>query len=74
MAEWSVSDELDKQVRSHLSDHGDWGFSDFIDKAVRRQILRDTIRDIRERNADLDPQLIEEEVNRAVEEARADRS
>lgn len=76
MAEWTlhVPDDLDSQVRSHVAEHGGGGLAEYVEKAVRRQMLWDTVETIRARNADVDPQTIEAEVNQAVDEVRANRS
>jgi hypothetical protein len=76
MAEWTlhVQDELDSQVRSHVAKHGGGTLTEYVEKAVRRQMFWDTVETIRTRNADVDPQTIEAEVNQAVDEVRANRS
>ena len=75
MAEWNVPvpDDLDSRVRSHVADHGGGELSAYVKKAVRRQMLSDTIRDIRQRSADADPQVIEQEINEAVAAVRENR-
>ena len=57
LARWTVkvSKETDIAVRSYLAEHGGrkGDLSKFIERAVRREVLRATVRDIQERNADL---------------------
>jgi Ribbon-helix-helix domain len=68
LARWTVkvSKETDIAVRSYLAEHGGskGDLSKFIERAIRREVLRATVRDIQERNADLPaaevPALIEE--------------
>jgi hypothetical protein len=57
LARWTVkvSKETDTAVRSYLAEHGGkkGDLSKFIEHAVRKEVLRATVRDIQERNADL---------------------
>ena len=57
LARWTVkvSKETDIAVRSYLAEHGGrkGDLSKFIERAVRKEVLRATVRDIQERNADL---------------------
>jgi hypothetical protein len=57
LTRWTVkvSKETDIAVRSYLAEHGGrkGDLSIFIQRAVRREVLRATVRDIQERNADL---------------------
>jgi hypothetical protein len=56
-ARWTVkvSKETDIAVRSYLAEHGGrkGDLSKFIERAVRKEVLRATVRDIQERNAEL---------------------
>lgn len=76
MTRWNVDvpDDLDSRVRKHVADHGGGELSAFVQRAVRRQVFWETVQAIRQRNAGADPRLIEQEVNRAVDEVRADRA
>ena len=71
LARWTVkvSKETDVAVRSYLAEHGGrkGDLSKFIERAVRREVLRATVRDIQERNADLPAA----EVEALIEEACA---
>jgi len=71
LARWTVkvSKETDVAVRSYLAEHGGrkGDLSKFIERAVRREVLRATVRDIQERNAD----LAAAEVQALIEEACA---
>ena len=57
LARWTVrvSKETDTAVRAYLAEHGGGkgDLSKFIERAVRKEVLRATVRDIQERNADL---------------------
>lgn len=76
MVEWNVPvpDDLDSRVRNHVAEHGGGELSDYVRKAVRRQLLSEKIRDIRQRNAGEDPQVIEDEINEALAAIRENRS
>ena len=71
LTRWTVkvSKETDVAVRSYLAEHGGrkGDLSKFIERAVRREVLRATVRDIQERNADLPAA----EVQALIEEACA---
>jgi hypothetical protein len=71
LTRWTVkvSKETDIAVRSYLAEHGGrkGDLSKFIERAVRREVLRATVRDIEERNADLP----DAEVQALIEEASA---
>ena len=74
-----VSSETDAAVRSYLAEHGGkkGDLSKFIERAVQKEVLRATLRDIRERNADLSNEeiqaLVDEEVAAARKEFWRDR-
>jgi Ribbon-helix-helix domain len=55
LTRWTVkvTKETDTAVRSYLAEHGGkkGDLSKFIERAVQKEVLRATIRDIRERNA-----------------------
>lgn len=74
---WSlkVSRETDLDLRAYLGSQGakKGDLARFIEDAVRRRILQLTIKDIRERNADADPNEIQRIVDEAVSEIRTDR-
>lgn len=64
-----VSKETDVAVRSYLAEHGGkkGDLSRFIERAVKKEVLRATVRDIQERNADLP----DAEVQALIDEACA---
>jgi hypothetical protein len=74
-----VSKETDIAVRSYLAEHGGkkGDLSKFIERAVQKEVFRATLRDIRERNADLSEEqvqaLVDEEVTAARKEFWRDR-
>lgn len=74
---WSikVSKETDLTLRTYLGSQGmkKGDLSKFIEEAVRWRLLQRTIQDIRERNADADPDEIQRLVDEAVAEVRAER-
>ena len=67
-----VSKETDKAVRSYLAEHGGkkGDLSKFIESAVQKEVFRATLRDIRERNADLSDAEIQALVDDEVAAAR----
>ena len=74
-----VSKETDIAVRSYLAEHGGkkGDLSKFIERAVQKEVLRATMRDIQERNADLSDEeiqtLVDEEVTAVRKEFWRDR-
>jgi hypothetical protein len=63
LARWSlkVSRETDIALRTLLATRGGrkGDLSRFVEEAVNRAVLRETVRDVHERNADADPHEIE---------------
>jgi Ribbon-helix-helix domain len=70
-----VSKEADLDLRTFLGSQGikKGDLSKFIEDAVRRRVLQCTIQDIRARNSDADPDVIQRIVDEAVREVRAER-
>lgn len=70
-----VSKETDLTLRTFLGSQGmkKGDLSKFIEDAVRWRVLQRTIQDIREHNADADPDEIQRIVDEAVSEVRAER-
>ena len=70
-----VSKDTDLTLRTFLGSQGmkKGDLSRFIEDAVRWRVLQRTIQDIRERNADADPDEIQRIVDEAVSEVRAER-
>ena len=68
LARWTVmvSKETDIAVRSYLAEHGGkkGDLSKFIERAVAKEVLRATIRDIQDRNADLTGEEVQQMVDR----------
>ncbi|MCC6586666.1 MAG: hypothetical protein IT168_08105 [Bryobacterales bacterium] len=71
-----VSSETDSTLRSFLGARGrtKGDMSKFIEDAVRWRLFSRTIHDIKQRNAATDPVELEQIINEAVREARAERS
>jgi len=69
-----VSRETDVAVRSYLAAHGGkkGDLSKFIERAVQKEVLRATLRDIRERNADLSNKEIQSLVDEEIAATRED--
>jgi hypothetical protein len=75
LTRWTVkvSKETDIAVRSYLAEHGGrkGDLSKFIERAVQKEVLRATVRDIQQRNADLPADEVEALVDEACAEVRA---
>lgn len=78
MTRWNLSipEETDRAVRSFLARKGGkkGDLSKFANDAVRREILRQTVADIQEQNADLGEKEASNLANEAMTWARAHRS
>jgi hypothetical protein len=78
MTRWTLSipDATDRTVRTYLAGKGlkKGDLSRFVDQAVRRQILALIVSDIKERNADADPDELADLIDEAVERTRANRA
>jgi hypothetical protein len=74
---WSVkvSKETDLTLRTFLGAQGakKGDLSKFIEEAVRWHVFNRTVQDIRERNADTDPEDLQHIIDGAVSEVRAER-
>ncbi len=77
MTRWTltINETTDRLVRSFLAQRGmsKGDLSRFVDRAVRRVIFDDKVRAARAFNDGVDPAEIEAEIERALQEARADR-
>lgn len=77
MTRWNLSipEETDRAVRSFLARKGGkkGDLSKFANDAMRREILRQTVLDIQEQNADLDEEEAKKLANEAVMWVRANR-
>jgi hypothetical protein len=78
MTRWTLSipDDTDRTVRTYLARNGlkKGDLSKFVDRAVRRQVFELIVTEIKERNADADPDKLAELIEEAVEQTRARRS
>jgi len=78
MTRWNLSipKETDRAVRSYLARKGlrKGDLSEFVNEAVRREMFDRVGRDIKERNADTDPDELMKLIDEVVERARADPS
>lgn len=70
-----VSKETDLALRTYLGSQGmkKGDLSKFIEDAVRWRVFHRTVRDIKTRNADVDPRELQRIVDEAVREVRATR-
>ena len=67
-----LPDETIRDVEAVVArDGGD--VVDFIDRAVRRRLFFDTVREIRESTAGVDPNELQAAIDEAVEAVRAER-
>ena len=77
MTRWTLSipDDTDRTVRTYLARTGlkKGDLSKFVDKAVRRQEFALVVKEIKERNADADPNSLETLIDEALESVRASR-
>jgi len=77
MTRWTLSipDDTDRTVRTYLARTGlkKGDLSRFVDRAVRREVFALIVKDVKERNADADPDELAELIEEAVEQARAHR-
>ena len=71
-----VSKETDLQLRTFLGARGarKGDLSKFIEEAVRWRVFHRTVQDIKERNANTEPDELQRIIDRAVSEVRAERS
>ena len=70
-----VSKETDLTLRTFLGARGakKGDLSKFIEEAVRWRVFHRTVQDIRERNADTDPEELQRIIDETVSEVRAER-
>ena len=71
-----VSKETDLALRTFLGARGarKGDLSKFIEEAVRWRVFHRTVQDVKERNADTDPEELQRIIDEAVNEVRAERS
>jgi hypothetical protein len=70
-----VSKETDASLRTLLGEQGNrkGALSKFVEDAVRWRVFQRTVRDIKARNAGLDPGEVQRVVDDALQEVRAQR-
>jgi len=70
-----VSKETDLTLRTFLGAQGSkkGDLSKFIEEAVRWRVFHRTVQDIRERNADADPDELQRIIDETVSEVRTER-
>jgi Ribbon-helix-helix domain len=70
-----VSKATDLTLRTFLGARGakKGDLSKFIEDAVRWRVFHQTVQDIRERNADMDPDELQRIIDETVSEVRAER-
>ena len=70
-----VSKETDLALRTYLGSQGakKGDLSKFIEEAVRWRVLHRTVQDIKARNADTDPDELQNLIDDAVKAVRAER-
>jgi hypothetical protein len=70
-----VSKETDLSLRTFLGSQGmkKGDLSKFIEQAVRAHVFHRTIQDIKARNADTDPEELQNLIDKAVRGVRAER-
>ena len=69
------SKETDRSVRSLLGARGmkKGDFSKFIEDAVRRRVFHRTVQDIKSRNTDKDPELLQQIIDETIKELRGEK-
>ena len=70
-----VSKETDLTLRTFLGARGakKGDLSKFIEEAVRWRVFHSTVQDIRKRNADMDPDELQQIIDETVSQVRAER-
>jgi len=69
-----ISDETYRVVEATLAARGDAANVDeYVERAVNRHLFFETVREIREKNKDIDPDQLQQEIDEAVEGVRAER-
>jgi hypothetical protein len=70
-----VSKHTDLALRTFLGSQGmkKGDLSKFIEDAVRRRVFDETVREIKARNADTDPDELQAIIDEAVQEVRAEK-
>jgi hypothetical protein len=69
-----ISDETYRVVEATLAARGDAANVDeYVERAVNRHLFFETVREIREKNKNIDPDQLQQEIDEAVEGVRAER-
>ena len=68
-----LPDETIRSVEAVIAERGaDGNVSTYIDRTVKRALFFDTARQVRQRNADLAPDELQQLIDNAVEEVRTE--
>lgn len=77
MPRWTITvdEETDRAIRTHLARSGGkkGDLSKFVTQAARQAAFWETVDEVREKNRDVDPFLIDSDVDEAIAEVRAAR-
>lgn len=69
-----ISDETYRVVEATLAASGEAvNVDQYVDRAVNRHLFFETVREIREQNQGVDPDVLQQEIDEAVEAVRAER-
>ena len=74
MRKWrlNIPEAIDDDVRAMLAEQGESDLDEFVLRAVRRELLRRSVNDARQRFDDLTSDEVQALVDEAVERTRAD--
>jgi hypothetical protein len=69
-----ISDETYQGIKTMLASRGDaMPVDQYVDRTVNRYLFFETVREIKERNKDVPPEVLQREIDEAVAAVRADR-
>lgn len=78
MSRWTlvIPEKTNRMLRTHLAIRGakKGDLSKFVDKAVRQTLFRETAASVKDRNAEVDSDMIEAAIDEAIEWSRETRS
>jgi len=70
----NISDETYRDVEAFLASRGDTVDIDaFVNRTLQRTLFFDLVREIQERNKDVDPAVLQQEIDEAVASVRDER-
>lgn len=70
----NISDETYRVVEATLAARGEVANVDeYVDRAVNRHLFFETVREVREKNKDVAPEVLQKEIDEAVDAVRAER-